>query len=318
MIELKFVGHNTLVLFSNCLWDVLAPQEGVDVIDRSSITFPEERSFSFFSNEPVLLSSTAYNEARQLFEDGSFSGFFPLHASVDTSIKCKSDPTLLEKYIKSEDDFPLYLCFLNFKSEKPFETSKFTPSTSLLRFNFLDLTDRANILVAKYVYEEISKFVQKSNIVQAYFGTLLSKNREKFSDESLMILPLIMHSTETNLAKLDLFLKFPDKNTLFYFSPNIQLKKNNGWISANEFNLLYGNARNDNNKEINIFPNVMPFPHNSSYFIQPFFLYSVNFGKYNFLSGQSGLFMGEQQDARCLLSMLKYSSKKGNLIKYLR
>ena len=117
-----------------------------------------------------MISSTAYKEANAIFERGGFSGFFPPFTLVNETTKCNSDTSDFERYLKSDDTSPIFLCFINAESKIPFEIGKFSALDPFLQFNFLDLTDKANILFAKYVYHEIFQFVQKSAIVQAFLG----------------------------------------------------------------------------------------------------------------------------------------------------
>ena len=200
---------------------------------------------------------------------------------------------------------------LVYLSKGPFEIGKFSALDPFLQFNFLDLTDKANVLFAKYVYHEIFQFVQKSVIVQAFFGNLEVKSFDIVQNESALIIPLIVAVNTGALAQLDVFLKFPDKNFFLYFSPQLDLIQKDGWISIQEFNKLYANIGPRNRKELILFPNVKPYPDSTSYFSKPFFLFSLNFGKFNFLNGKSNTFLGETSDARGLLCILNYSAQTG-------
>ena len=171
------------------------------------------------------------------------------------------------------------------------------------------------MLFAKYVYNEILQFVQKSVIVQAYFGTLEVKCFEILHRDSSLIAPLIVGVTKGAIAQLDIFLKFPDSNFFLYFSPHMDLIQNEGWISVHEFDKLYAKTGIKSKKDLTLFPNVNPYPDTTSFFSKPFFLFSLNFGKFNFLNGESGVFSGETSDARCLLCMLNYSAQTGHLFR---
>ena len=317
LMEFSLIGPNTLVLFSNCLWKIFSPQMGVEMINSRNmkkITFPEEATFDFFSFESfenVMLSSTAYNEAREVFDKGGFSGFFPPQTFINETTKCVSDTSDFERYLKSDDTTPIFLCFINLKSAKPFEVGQFSVLDPFLQFNYLDLTDKANVLFSKYVYHEMLQFVQRSAIVQAYFGTVEAKSFEIGQHESPLISPLTVGVNTGSLAPIDIFLKFPDSNFFLYFSPQMHLPQKDGWISAQEFNKLYSKSVLRNKKEQTLFPNVRPYPDSSSYFSKPFFLFSLNFGKFNFSNGESGIFSGETSGARGLICMVNYSAQTG-------
>ena len=279
LMQFSLVGANTLILFSNFLWKTLSPQTGVEMMNSRNMNahlFPDETSFDFFSFENVLLSSTVYKEAKGIFDKGGFSGFFPPQASTNEINICKSDTSDLEKFLKSDETGPIFLCFINYKSETPFEIGKFSSLDPFLQFNYLDLTDKANVLFAKYVYHEILQFVQQSLIVQTYFGTLEVKSGYTSPQESAFIMPLIVGAKKGTLPQLDIFLKFPDPNFLLYFSPHMDLIQKDGWVSVQEFFKLYANTRYKSKREITLFPNVRPFPDSTSHFAKPFFLFSLN------------------------------------------
>ena len=307
------------MLFSNVLWKTFAPEIAVELINNRNLkkyVFPNQESFDFFSSTPSITPlPIAYKEAKGIFEKGGFSGFFPPLTLVNETIKCVSDTSELEKFLKSDDSLPIFLAFINFKSETPFEVGKFSAFDPFLQFNYLDLTDKSNVLFAKYVYNEILQFVQKSVIVQAYFGTLEVKCFEILHRDSSLIAPLIVGVTKGAIAQLDIFLKFPDSNFFLYFSPHMDLIQNEGWISVHEFDKLYAKTGIKSKKDLTLFPNVNPYPDTTSFFSKPFFLFSLNFGKFNFLNGESGVFSGETSDARCLLCMLNYSAQTGHLFR---
>ena len=297
------------------MWKTFSPENGVELINSRNLNkyvFPDQETFDFFS---APSPSTAYKEAKELFAKGGCSGFFPPLTLVNETIKCVSDTSELEKFLKSDDESPIFLIFINFKSETPFEVGKFSALDPFLQFNYLDLTDKSNVLFAKYVYNEIFQFVQKSELVQAYFGTLSVKRFEIPHNDSSLIIPLIVGVKNGTLPQLDIFLKFPDTNFFLYFSPQMDLIQREGWISVDEFHKLYPKTGIKNKKELSLFPNVNPYPDTTSYFSKPFFLFSLNFGKFNFLNGESGIFSGETSDARCLLGMLNYSAQTGHLYK---
>ena len=316
LMECSLIGPNTLILFSSFLWKIFSPQMGVELINSRNLkkyVFPKEETFDFFSleNENVLLSSTAYKEANEIFQKGGFSGFFPPQSSTDQTIKCTSDTSDFEKYLKSDDESPTFLCFINFKSETPFEVAKFSAVDPFLQFNYLDLTDKANVLFSKYIYHEIFQFVQQSSVVQAYFGSLEVKSADTPHQDSALIMPLIVGAKKGPIPQLDIFLKFPDPNFLLYFSPHMDLNQKEGWVSVQEFFKLYANTGIKDKKKLNIFPNTMPYPDSSPHFSKPFFLFSLNFGKLNYLNGESGTLSGDISNTRCLLCMLNYSAQTG-------
>ena len=317
LMECGLIGPNTLILFSSFLWKVFSPQNAIEMINSRNLNkyvFPKEESFDFFSFENVLLSSTAYKQANEIFQKGGFSGFFPPQTSVNETIKCVSDISDFEKYLKSDDASPAFLCFINFKSEMPFETGKFSALDPFLQFNYLDLTDKTNVLFAKYIYHEIFQFVQQSRIVQAYFGSLEVKSDESSHQDSSLIMPLIVGAKKGVLPQLDIFLKFPDPNFLLYFSPHMDLIQQDGWVSVQEFYKLYANTEIRNKKRLTLFPNTHAYPDTTSRFSKPFFLFPLNFGKLNYLNGESETLSGETSNARCLLCMLNYSAQTGNHI----
>ena len=127
-------------------------------------------------------------------------------------------------------------------------------------------------------------------------------------------MPLIVGAKKGTLPQLDIFLKFPDPNFLLYFSPHMDLIQKDGWVSVQEFFKLYANTRYKSKREITLFPNVRPFPDSTSHFAKPFFLFSLNFGKFNFFNGESGTLAGETSKAGCLLCMLNYSAQTGSII----
>ena len=313
LMECGLIGPNTLILFSSFLWKVFSPQMGVELINNRNLkkyVFPKEESFDFFSFENVLSPSTAYKEANEIFQKGGFSGFFPPESSTNETIKCTSDTIDFEKYLKSDDVSPAFLCFINFKSETPFEVAKFSAVDPFLQFNYLDLTDKANVLFAKYIYHEIFQFVQQSSVVQTYFGSLEVKSDDMPHQEPSLIMPLIVGAKKGTLPQLDIFLKFPDPNFLLYFSPHMDLNQKEGWVSVQDFFKLYPNTGIKNKKKLILFPNTMPYPDSSSHFSKPFFLFSLNFGKLNYMNGESGT-SGEISNSRCLLCMLNYSAQTG-------
>ena len=314
LMECGLIGPNTLILFSSFLWKVFSPQNGIEMINSKNLNkyvFPKEDSFDFFSFENVLLSSTVYKEAKDIFEKGGLSGFFPPQTLTNETIKCVSDTLNFEKYLRSDDQSPIFLCFINSKSEVPFEIGKFAALDPFLQFNYLDLTDKTNVLFTKYVYNEILKFVQQSSVVQTYFGTLEVKRGKGLNPESSLITPLVVEAKEGILPQLDIFLKFPSVNFFLYFSPHMDLVQNDGWVSVHEFFKLYAATGVKNKKELTLFPNTAPYPDSSSHFSKPFFLFSLNFGKFNYLNGQRGALSGETSNARCLLCMLNYSAQTG-------
>ena len=311
LMECRFIGSNTLILFSTHLWKMLAPQEGVSIMNSREIVFPPEDSFKFFSVENIMISSTAYKEAKEMFDEGLFSGFFPPPTFINDSIKCTSDTSDIEKYLRTDNTTPLYISLINFESQIPYELGKFSSIDANLQFNYLDWGDIANILFSKYLYQEISRFVQQSVIVKSYFGTLEVKNYDLLPHGSSLIIPLIMGISNLPLAQLDIFLKLPSKIYFLYFSPRLKLKEIDGWISVHEFNKLYAKSMTNNKNDIMIFPNVKPYP-DYSYFSKPYLLFSLNFGRFNFLNGDSGIFAGETSNADCLICTLNYTPQTGN------
>ena len=312
-LELSLVESSTLVLFSTCLWKTLSPHQGVEPINSKKVVFPQEKSFSYFSIDPLLISSTAYTEVKSLFESGKMSGFFSPIQDVKDTMRCMSDISNLETYLKSDDDSPLYMCLINFESTKPFEIGSFSMLSSGFHFNYLDLNDKANIYLSRYIYQEMSRFIQNSVYVQTYFGLLQCKNLEQLSNEMSIIFPLIMGSSHAILPKIQFFLKILDIDYQYYFLPNKSVPEKDGWISVQEFDKLYVDRILDN-KTVQIFPNVKPYPSIESYFLQPFYLLAENFGKYNFINGESGNFAGETRGAKCLLGLFNYSAGDGSML----
>ena len=324
-LEMNYLSPNTLVLTnSKALYSILRPASSDEQYNRLlNFPFPAEDSFKFFCiGGNNNLSSSMYQEAKDMFKDEPFWGFYPpKQKDLFTPAKCKSDTKEFENIIKDESyDEPLLLLLINKKANSPTEQEVLFESDSNEHFNYLDINDPSNIIFTKSLLNKLDTFITNSKLLGVYFGRLEIKNKEKILDPLQTIMPLVVGFKDDHqapLANVDIFFSAMKQNAfLLYLTPSKRDVSSVEWVSSSVLNELYPESfENLSNGFIEIMANIKPYPLNPhmNRFEQPFILSASNFGSLNYLDLNDNKisYTGDCHGAKSVVAILNYSASQG-------
>ena len=325
-LEMNYLSPNTLVLTnSKALYSILRPASSDEQYNRLlNFPFPAEDSFKFFCiGGNNKLSSSMYQEAKDMFKDEPFWGFYPPKQKVlFTPAKCKSETKEFENIIRDDSyDDPLLLLLINKKVNSPTEQEVLFESDSNLHFNYLDINDPSNIIFTKSLFDKLDTFIRNSKLLGAYFGQLEIKNKEKVLDPMQTIMPLVIGfkgEHQGPLANVDIFFSARKQSAfLMYLTPSkTDVSTSDEWVSSPFLKELYPESfENLSNGFIEIMPNIKPYPLNPhmNRFEQPFILTASNFGSLNYLdlNDKKTSYAGDSHGAKSVVAILNYSASQG-------
>ena len=319
---MKHVGANTLVLTNSAaLFQIIKPKKVFKNFIKSKFSFPEQDDFKFFSSDKVLISSV-YEEASEAFGSELF-GFFGSDMCLTDPQPCLSSTSQFEEAIRDISyQGPIFLALVNQKSQFPGETQAIHYSKPLQLFNYLDISDPSNKLFTRHLASEIIGFIRRSSLVSTFFGAVEEKNvdLDSFKIQAPLYIGLKNDNGLSSMGRFDLFLKIDSYCYSLYFGPNISTK-GDGWKNIDFFRALYPPTFGiEPQGAVDFFPNILPYPaEGGSIFKQPFLLECLNFGHKNFLNickSQAGAldYAGDTRGSKCLLALLGYTAKKGNIL----